>query len=73
MIACISKDYLKTLLSVDNSRPISTPTFIKLYKKHKLHEVAGLSEREFKNAKVFCKIEATKILTYFKFEKEELL
>ena len=56
MIACISKDYLKTLLSVDNSRPISTPTFIKLYKKHKLHEVAGLSEREFKKKGVHLHI-----------------
>ena len=73
MIACISKSFLREKLSVDNQTPISRPTFVKICEFHKLHEVCGLNEQQFKNKKVFCKLQATALLEFFKFDKEELL
>lgn len=72
MIACISKQYLREKLSVDSSRPISTPTFTALCRFHHLHAIVGLDERTFKNKKVFCKLQSDALLEFFKLDKEEL-
>ena len=72
-VSCVSKTFLRKLLSVDGvDQPISRPKFCRICKQHQLHDVVGMDEMQFKATKVFCRIEAQALFAYFKFEPMEI-